>query len=906
MKKPYSFILDEKPFVAKKFGEKEYLNNVRIALGKKLDTSIIFLYNNTPIEIIDEKEYTIQDVEQSGKIFLKHDSSNLKTYKIYLNKIYLTDYEGREEEKIEKIRKFLRDLINNESYFLYNNTRIEKENEVGEDGFTIKDIQKNNIIYIEQQKKEISEINSMKIQTIQNKDKKEKKEEKKENLIMNNDNYNNKKSYMFFSENKKFCSILLSPETPLYLVRKEIKKIKKEFQNGFFMQNINEITKEEEFETEIKDIEENGIIFLKFKSQDSTPQNNDLEKKPLDNTDIKKEKQYYFEIEGGKKFAEIFEPNDTLSFVREKLNEKISNDMLFIHNGYEIDQKNEDQLTLSLIEKNSKILLKKSLDVCPAPTLKRNVPINGSIEVSNINGLKIYKYPEVKFTDEDDLRAISLMVVGQTGSGKTTLLNSFVNYLLGIQLEDDFRYKIIFEENDVEQSKSVTQNVNIYNIAAHGRFPPIKIIDTPGYGDTRGIKRDHEITELIKQKFETEINTINAICFVAQSSNARLTPNQKYIFTSIIDLFGNDVAENFIIMMTFCDGQDPQLKGALISNESNFKNIIKLIQYPWYLKFNNSAIFASNKDKFNELFWNLGMDSFEAFMKKLKSLPTKSLNLTKEVLNKRKLLKTTVEGLIPQLNLGLGKLDSIRQQLEKIDIERKKIDGSKNFVIDSEIPKIEKIDLKPGEYVTNCLTCNYTCHYPCYIKDDFKKECSSMINGQCTVCPKKCSFTDHKNARFRLEIKMVKEKTTLKELEKKYIDSASNLSKYEQIRKGLSQEFEDIQLKCLNVQKNIKNCVDRLKQIGLNSNPYSDTEYIDLLIESEKTQKKPGWRGRINGLESLKTIYTTIKNAYESQDGIKEFDQFQEKYLKDLNKKNEELQKLKKKKKNTTNDCLIY
>lgn len=179
------------------------------------------------------------------------------------------------------------------------------------------------------------------------------------------------------------------------------------------MKNINEITKEEEFETEIKDIEENGIIFLKFKNQDSTPQEavnlNDLEKKPLDNE--KKEKQYYFEIEGGKKFAEIFEPNDTLSFVREKLNEKISNEMVFIHNGYEIDQKNEDQLTLSLIEKNSKILLKKSLDICPAPTLKRNMPINGSIEVSDINGLKIYKYPEVKFTDEDDLRAISLMVL---------------------------------------------------------------------------------------------------------------------------------------------------------------------------------------------------------------------------------------------------------------------------------------------------------------------------------------------------------------------------------------------------------------------------------------------------------------------------------------------------------------
>ena len=55
-------------------------------------------------------------------------------------------------------------------------------------------------------------------------------------------------------------------------------------------------------------------------------------------------------------------------------------------------------------------------------------------------------------------------------------------------------------------------------------------------------------------------------------------------------------------MMTFCDNKDPQLKSALLSPESNLKEIISLIKYPWYLKFNNSAIFASNEDKFNEMF----------------------------------------------------------------------------------------------------------------------------------------------------------------------------------------------------------------------------------------------------------------------------------------------------------------
>ena len=42
--------------------------------------------------------------------------------------------------------------------------------------------------------------------------------------------------------------------------------------------------------------------------------------------------------------------------------------------------------------------------------------------------------------------------------------------------------------------------------------------------------------------------------FVAQSSNARLTQNQKYTFSSVLDLFGEDIKENFIAMLTFCDG----------------------------------------------------------------------------------------------------------------------------------------------------------------------------------------------------------------------------------------------------------------------------------------------------------------------------------------------------------------
>ena len=113
------------------------------------------------------------------------------------------------------------------------------------------------------------------------------------------------------------------------------------------------------------------------------------------------------------------------------------------------------------------------------------------------------------------------MVVRQTGSGKTTLLNAFINYLLGIKYEDDFRYFIIYENFNKKQDYSQTTEVTVYNIKSlDGTI--IQIIDTPGFGDTGGIKKDIEITQKIRQIFIDKLNSITCICFVAQSSNARL------------------------------------------------------------------------------------------------------------------------------------------------------------------------------------------------------------------------------------------------------------------------------------------------------------------------------------------------------------------------------------------------
>ena len=80
------------------------------------------------------------------------------------------------------------------------------------------------------------------------------------------------------------------------------------------------------------------------------------------------------------------------------------------------------------------------------------------------------------------------MEVGQT----TTLLNSFVNYLLGIEIEEDFRYVIIHETFGTSQSVFQTSEVTIYNIKGMNGFPPIQIIDPPWLWRYSENKRGYE------------------------------------------------------------------------------------------------------------------------------------------------------------------------------------------------------------------------------------------------------------------------------------------------------------------------------------------------------------------------------------------------------------------------------
>jgi GTP-binding protein EngB required for normal cell division len=247
----------------------------------------------------------------------------------------------------------------------------------------------------------------------------------------------------------------------------------------------------------------------------------------------------------------------------------------------------------------------------------------------------------------------TILLMGATGLGKTTLINGMINYILGVEWDDPFRFKLVDEKLKASQAHSQREHVTAYDI----HWTPgmridcsLTIVDTPGYGNTT--EQDKQITENIKQFFNDPrgIQEVDVVGIVAAASQARLTATQVYIFESVLAIFGQDVKDNISLFVTFDDGQgNPDVMTAV--REAKVPCLKDANGQPVFHRFNNSGLMPLSflhgdykSNEFTKLFWVLGMHNFKQFFVKLGELVTRSLTLTNKVLDEKKHLETTVQG----------------------------------------------------------------------------------------------------------------------------------------------------------------------------------------------------------------------------------------------------------------------
>ena len=366
--------------------------------------------------------------------------------------------------------------------------------------------------------------------------------------------------------------------------------------------------------------------------------------------------------------------NSNLNTARDSLEKSIDFNFSFLNDdNQEISKEDELSMTLDDILDGKKLHIKKQ---------KKYREILGK-KIDTKNGIDYYLYPKCDLTDEQKKISTNIMTIGETGVGKSTWIHSLLNYLEEIEIDENIRY-LLFDEKQQQKEyeskygekssgSSVTDKPEIYELYPTKLYNnPIRIIDTSGFGDTRGIGYDNKIIEDIRNLFEnSNIDNITAICLFFKASDTRAHDRFNYILEKIFSIFGEDIKCNFVVLFNFADSYtDLPIMNVLKDTNTLFYKIFGDIENLPTFCFNNRAYFSSNKDNVYNFYEN-NNNNFKQFFEYLSKLESKSLDNTKKVLKYRKGISEKITIISENLNYiqkKVNKMEVINQDIYKKDL----------------------------------------------------------------------------------------------------------------------------------------------------------------------------------------------------------------------------------------------
>ncbi|XP_053357741.1 uncharacterized protein LOC128528706 [Clarias gariepinus] len=478
-----------------------------------------------------------------------------------------------------------------------------------------------------------------------------------------------------------------------------------------------------------------------------------------------------------------------------------------------------------------------------------------------------------------------LLLVGETGTGKTTLINVMVNYILGVKFTDEVWFEITQEggENPVsDQTKSQTTKIIVYEVFAQNNTTCLTIIDTPGYGDTRGSEYDRKIADNLYTLFHTNSGAkeIDAVCLVVKASQNRLSDRQQYIFDAILSLFGKDIENNIFICISHSDGMPPDnalnaIGEAAIPCRKDEQN--EIVHYI----FNNRQTYKRSKmyNRALQEAWELTYVSLMHLFASLKEGNRKSLGQTERVLTESKQLESCIMNLQNRIQFVDYKGKELAQIKKNLGENQKKIGRNENFELTvtkyyKEKVPIENVSWKDRN-VTSCSVCEENCHeYGCWCAPKAKM-CEVIKHGYCTSCSGKCHYTKHvkENKKYVIlskeivmtydELKKQFECSNYKasdikfdsqavEKVKKEIDSNKKQEEEINIEKRVNEDLIKTRKEKVKLVEEAYTSIIRLSEIALKPDSAFIVQAIDFLIPQVEEIKKNIFARKLRELRNIK------------------------------------------------------
>ncbi|XP_022624061.1 uncharacterized protein LOC111238703 [Seriola dumerili] len=490
-----------------------------------------------------------------------------------------------------------------------------------------------------------------------------------------------------------------------------------------------------------------------------------------------------------------------------------------------------------------------------------------------------------KTVGEQNLNKINktILLVGERGTGKSALINTLVNYAMGVEFDDDIWSEIV-EEEKRSQCDSQTSDVIVYEIFdfKENTLPySLTIIDTPGYGDTRGIEHDDIVSHRLLDLFRSEegVHEMNVVGLVLKASENRLSGRLMYVFDSVVSLFGKNLENNIVTLITHSDGVAPEnalkaLDSADIKCAKNEKN------HPVHFLFDNCQTPQRTKGNKAALrnAWEITKGQTGQFVNFLEKCGPQKLEKTVHVLNERIRMTECIQKLQERIKLIEHKQTEIKQTREALKKHEHEMKKNKEFTVEVDEVYKEKETISGGMWwlffnkgAVTCNVCEENCHYPCTMARG-PEGCDIMKNGKCSAC--KCPASDHVKEKEIYVNKTRKVEKTLQGMKDEYEENKAEGEKKSSLLENLEKEMRELTAEKTSLLEESYQHVVRLEQIALNVDSLTTQVHLDFLTEkmkergdTEKKQKLEEMRSRVDERTRAGLRYMLSKQAAAGKAG---------------------------------------
>lgn len=536
-------------------------------------------------------------------------------------------------------------------------------------------------------------------------------------------------------------------------------------------------------------------------------------------------------------------------------------------------------------------------------TFKCNDPTHGSTWASYDKQVL-----HEKLKDLQPFEDLNILILGETGVGKSTWINAFVNYLTHDSLDDALRSgrleclipcsfstqlkdpndpqgrfvqkdikvgKSRFE-NDGARGQSATQRTAVYSVTI-GKTR-VRLIDTPGIGDTRGLEQDNRnMADILKVL--RSYDKLHGILVLLKPNAARLTVMFRFCIKQLLTQLHRNAANNIVFGFT-------NTRGSNYTPGDTFKPLEALLteykQVQMGLFEHNVYCFDSESFRYlaagqkgvdmglledNRRSWSRSVAESKRLLKNIRGLTphqvrsTINLNETRDMIVKltepMALIAQKIQTSIAVNNdqvMALHNAELSRSQLEKsLYVQRETVESyevGKPRTICTHGDCVEVRNDFAGRDET-VIVYKTMCHKPCYLGNQVKRnqkgdpelaKCKAMDeNGFCTGCTH--NYLDHMHIYY--DYRSLSYRHENKDVSRELIKHASDIELQQEAIRLRETAIAEFRLEHTQVQEAAIQFGFFLKRHAIE--PYNDAtiEYVDHLIQQEKLKVKSGGKKQV-------------------------------------------------------------